>query len=117
MDDITPREIVLMRRAAEDACFAMNRHYKPFIDAVAKPLTIIALLDLVQSKQAEVNELHGFLQISADSESVLFDLNQKKDKQIEAALALIDTTSYSEMNRRMPDFIEQLKEILRGLNK
>lgn len=39
---------------------------------------------------------------------------EEKDKQIETTLALIDTTSYSEIQRRMPDFIDQLKNALRG---
>ncbi|MFN4367149.1 MAG: hypothetical protein ACK4GA_06020 [Acinetobacter sp.] len=34
--------------------------------------------------------------------------------RIDTALALIDTSSYAEMQRRLPDFMDQLKEALRG---
>lgn len=34
--------------------------------------------------------------------------------RIDTALALIDTSSYAEMQRRLPDFIDQLKEALIG---
>lgn len=35
-----------LRRLAQDAIHACNRHYGPFVDAVARPLDIIALLDM-----------------------------------------------------------------------
>lgn len=57
MREITSREMVLMRRAAEDACYAMNAHYGPFIEVIAKPLKIIALLDLIQSQAAKIDAL------------------------------------------------------------
>lgn len=57
MDDLTYEERKRMRRAAEDARDACNRHYGPFIDVVAHPLNILALLAMaergVTSTQAE----------------------------------------------------------------
>ena len=38
----------------------------------------------------------------------------EQNKRIDCVLALIDTTSYSEIQRRMPDFIDQIKDILKG---
>lgn len=38
-----------IRRLAEDAIQAANRHYAPFVDAVAHPLNITALLDMADS--------------------------------------------------------------------
>lgn len=38
-----------IRRLAEDAIEAANRHYGPFVDGVAHPLNITALLDMADS--------------------------------------------------------------------
>lgn len=46
MGDLTYEERKRMRRAAEDARDACNRHYGPFVDVVAHPLNILALLDM-----------------------------------------------------------------------
>ena len=46
MTDLTYEERKAMRRAAEDARDACNRHYGPFVDLVAHPLNILALLDM-----------------------------------------------------------------------
>lgn len=48
----------------------------------------------------------------------VIEMNQSKINELQArvdiALALIDTTSFSEVERRLPDFIEQLKDSLKG---
>ncbi len=46
MADLTYEERKRLRRLAEDARDACNRHYGPFVDAVAHPLNILALLDM-----------------------------------------------------------------------
>ena len=46
MTDLTYEERKHLRRAAEDARDACNRHYGPFVDVVAHPLRILALLDM-----------------------------------------------------------------------
>ena len=43
---LSHRELTLLRRAAEDAIHAANPRYRPFIDAVANPLSILALVDM-----------------------------------------------------------------------
>ncbi|MBN9357442.1 MAG: hypothetical protein J0I15_13390 [Herbaspirillum huttiense] len=45
-NSLSHRELVALRRAAEDAIHAANPHYAPFIAAVAKPLEIYALVDM-----------------------------------------------------------------------
>ncbi|GAA5560710.1 hypothetical protein Asch02_02221 [Acinetobacter schindleri] len=45
---LSHRQLVLIRRAAEDAIHACNRHYGPFVDVVAHPLNICALVDMAQ---------------------------------------------------------------------
>jgi hypothetical protein len=47
MAELTYEERNRLRRLAEDARDACNRHYGPFVDAVAHPLNILALLDMV----------------------------------------------------------------------
>lgn len=46
MADLDHHQRVLLRRLAEDAIHAANRHYGPFVEAVAHPLNILALLDM-----------------------------------------------------------------------
>lgn len=48
MSKLTPRELVLFRRAAEDAIHACNRNYGPFIDVVAHPLNMLKLVDMAE---------------------------------------------------------------------
>ncbi|MCD6663471.1 MAG: hypothetical protein LT082_08735 [Comamonas sp.] len=48
MADLTYEERKRLRRLAEDARDACNRHYGPFVDAVAHPLNILALLDMAE---------------------------------------------------------------------
>ncbi len=43
---LSHRDLTLLRRAAEDAIHAANPRFRPFIDAVAHPLNIIALVDM-----------------------------------------------------------------------
>jgi hypothetical protein len=45
-DLLTYEERKALRRAAEDARDAANPHYGPFVDLVAHPLNILALLDM-----------------------------------------------------------------------
>ncbi|WP_155517655.1 hypothetical protein [Acinetobacter pittii] len=59
---LSQRQLVLIRRAAEDAIHACNRHYGPFVDVVAHPLNICALVDMAQTsigQQGELNKLKG----------------------------------------------------------
>lgn len=79
------------------------------------------LLSKLQSRQAEVDEANAKSQMCRDEKihainrwSQISKELEEKDKRIDMALALIDTTSYSEINRRTPDFIDQLKNCLRG---
>lgn len=54
-------DIKLLRRAAEDAQDACNRHYGPFIDVVAHPLRILAVVDRVKAADAEIARLSAAL--------------------------------------------------------
>ncbi len=45
---LSARELVLLRRAAEDAIHAGNPRFAPFVEAVANPLKILALVDMAQ---------------------------------------------------------------------
>lgn len=49
---LSHRELVLLRRAAEDAIHAANPRYGPFIDAVANPLKLLALVDMAMRSLA-----------------------------------------------------------------
>ncbi|NNP67563.1 hypothetical protein [Acinetobacter sp. Ac_5812] len=60
MSKLSPRELVLFRRAAEDAIHACNRHYGPFIDVVAHPLNMLKLVEMAElsnQQQSKVNDL------------------------------------------------------------
>lgn len=64
---------------------------------------------------------HSSVQIAfmtwVEQQSEIDELKAEKaglGERIDLTLALIDTTSYSEITRRMPDFIDQIKESLRG---
>ncbi|MDP7867908.1 hypothetical protein QWI87_09500 [Acinetobacter baumannii] len=62
---LSQRQLVLIRRAAEDAIHACNRHYGPFVDVVAHPLNICALVDMAQLSvglQVKVEKLKGQLE-------------------------------------------------------
>ncbi len=90
------RELTLIKRAAEDACHAMNRHYKPFIDAVAKPLMIISLVDMAQSRQDELDQAYSDIETFAQAHQRECDIKFKianelkeKDKRIAEILSVI----------------------------
>uniref|UniRef100_UPI00148EFD2B hypothetical protein n=1 Tax=Acinetobacter bereziniae TaxID=106648 RepID=UPI00148EFD2B len=78
-------------------------------------------LFVLQSRKAQIDnitnknkEAHS-REIKKFEENLILKSNiEDKENRIDMALALIDTTSYSEISRRMPDFIDQLKEALRG---
>lgn len=53
MADLTHDERKRIRRAAEDARDAANRHYGPFVDVVAHPLNMLALLDMADRAAAQ----------------------------------------------------------------
>ncbi|MBJ9952182.1 hypothetical protein I5735_03805 [Acinetobacter baumannii] len=57
MTRLDHRELTLIKRAAEDAIHACNRHYGPFVDVVAHPLNIIALVEMAQSHQSVQSEM------------------------------------------------------------
>ncbi len=62
---LSQRQLVLIRRAAEDAIHACNRHYGPFVDVVAHPLNICALVDMAQLSvglKVKVEQLQGQLE-------------------------------------------------------
>jgi hypothetical protein len=42
------QELTMLRHAAENAIHAANPRYKPFIDAVANPLKILALIRMAE---------------------------------------------------------------------
>ncbi|WP_151960869.1 hypothetical protein [Acinetobacter bereziniae] len=86
MDKLNQRQLTLIKRAAEDAIHACNRHYGPFVDVVAHPLNIIALVEMAQSRQAEINQLQSQInemaEVGLSQESAI----REKDKRIEEAL-------------------------------
>jgi hypothetical protein len=55
---LSARQLTLIRRAAEDAIQACNRHYGPFVDVVAHPLNICALVDMAQTSIGQLGELN-----------------------------------------------------------
>jgi O-phosphoseryl-tRNA(Cys) synthetase len=91
VDKLTNRELILFKRAAEDAIHACNRHYAPFIDVVAHPLNIISLVEMAQSRQAELDE---------------------KDKRIEMCKALF--MNYYNGGSDTDDLLDDLEKALRG---
>lgn len=58
-------------------------------------------------RQAKIDELQES-NLNLEGECV------QLQNRIDTALALIDTSSYAEIQRRLPDFMDQLKEALRG---
>ena len=56
MADLTYEERQRMRRLAEDAHDACNRHYGPFVDAMAHPLNVLALLDMAARAAQTANQ-------------------------------------------------------------
>ncbi|WP_436872680.1 hypothetical protein [Acinetobacter haemolyticus] len=89
--ELTPKDLICIRRSAEDAAYAMNRNHKPFIEAVSHPLNIIALVDMAHSSlslQSKVDELQKrvdaalFLIPSIKAENDLWGCDQV-ERQIE----------------------------------
>lgn len=92
MDDLAYRELTLIKRAAEDAIHACNRHYAPFVDVVAHPLNILALVEMAQMKvelKLKIEQLEkGKAEITRLVQSLRneFDLNSdcpQVERQIE----------------------------------
>lgn len=60
MEKLSSQDLIRIRRVAEDAAYAMNRNYKPFVDEVTQPLNVIALVDMAQNShenQTKANKL------------------------------------------------------------
>ncbi|MCG7221997.1 hypothetical protein [Acinetobacter sp. AG3] len=117
MDKLDHRKLTLIKRAAEDAIHACNRHYGPFVDVVAHPLNIIALVEMAQSRQAEVDELSSQNQIlkevaESDMKTIerlesVINLNdselKEKDKRIESAISELESLH----NKKWAEWKEQ----------
>ncbi|EKU29837.1 hypothetical protein C660_11587, partial [Alcaligenes sp. HPC1271] len=75
MASLSYEERKRLRRAAEDARDACNRHFGPFVDVVAHPLNILALLDMVdpvdQQQQKPWPTLKPFVACDASAISYL----------------------------------------------
>ncbi len=114
MDKLNQRQLTLIKRAAEDAIHACNRHYKPFIDVVAHPLNIVALVEMAQSRQAEINQLQSQInemaEVGLSQESVI----KEKDKGIEEALGLIQAWNDQSYRDDAEQLIVDLEDALRG---
>ena len=86
--------------------------------AVDAAWVLRASFDVWQHRQAKVDDLQKELSTTKQVLNNVIDMERaKKDKlqeRVDVALALIDITSYTEMERRLPDFIDQLKQALRG---
>ncbi|WP_228272033.1 hypothetical protein [Acinetobacter nosocomialis] len=114
---LSHRQLVLIRRAAEDAIHACNRHYGPFVDVVAHPLNIIALVDMAKEsicQQAKLSEKDSVISFANRMTNLDQLKNDQLQERIDTALALLDTTSISEINRRTLGFIDQIKQVLKG---
>ena len=63
MAELCYEERKRIRRAAEDARDACNRHYGPFVDVVAHPINILKLLDMADravDRTGAIGKLHLF---------------------------------------------------------
>lgn len=70
MADLIYEERKRLRRAAEDARDACNRHFGPFVDVVAHPLNILALLDMVDpvdQQQRTLANIEAFVACDASA--------------------------------------------------
>ncbi|KGP00551.1 hypothetical protein JT27_15640 [Alcaligenes faecalis] len=70
MANLSYEERKRMRRAAEDARDACNRHFWPFVDVVAHPLNILALLDMVDpvdQQQRTLANIEAFVACDASA--------------------------------------------------
>lgn len=98
-----------MERQGKLAIQAMNEAHK------GSRLELSIAKDIQASLRPELIESERQMNAQLTDENMKLEAEiEEKDKRIETALALIDTTSYSEIQRRMPDFIDQLKVALRG---
>lgn len=60
MASLSYEERKRLRRAAEDARDACNRHFGPFVDVVTHPLNILALLDMAGQADQHQRTLANF---------------------------------------------------------
>lgn len=70
MASLSYEERKRLRRAAEDARDACNRHFGPFVDVVAHPLNILALLDMagqVDKQQRTLANIEAFVACDASA--------------------------------------------------
>lgn len=70
MASLSYEERKRLRRAAEDARDACNRHFGPFVDVVAHPLNILALLDMVDpvdQQQRTLANIQAFVACDASA--------------------------------------------------
>jgi len=114
---LSARQLTLIRRAAEDAIHACNRHYGPFVDVVAHPLNICALVDMAQEsiyQQVKMSEKESVISFANRMANMDQQKNDELQERIDTALAILDTTSISDINRRTLGFVVQLKQALKG---
>ena len=119
MSDLAQQELIRIRRAAEDAAYAMNRNYKPFIDVVSHPLNIIALVDMAQKsikQQSKVDELQNKLAAAEERASICLDykntyLTERDElqKRLDAALKIL-----SSKKKMYVDMFIELEQALKG---
>lgn len=57
---LTFQELIIIRRAAEDACMAANPRLKSFVDTVAHPLNIIALCNMAAAKETKPEPVYTY---------------------------------------------------------
>lgn len=70
MASLSYEERKRLRRAAEDARDTCNRHFGPFVDVVAHPLNILALLDMagqVDKQQRTLANIEAFVACDASA--------------------------------------------------
>ncbi|WP_228267555.1 hypothetical protein [Acinetobacter calcoaceticus] len=109
---LSQRQLVLIRRAAEDAIHACNRHYGPFVDVVAHPLNICALVDMAQMstvQQAKVDELQTLY-----TQQGLNMLNLRK--QVDATIIQIEKFFDDQRQQPTPrEYVNFIANLLEGL--
>lgn len=109
---LSARKLTLIRRAAEDAIHACNRHYGPFVDVVAHPLNICALVDMAETsigQQAKVEELQTLY-----TQQGLNMLNLQK--QVDATIIQIE--KFFDEQRQQPtprEYANFIANLLEGL--
>lgn len=78
------------------------------------PVQIIGARKAWQHQEAGQHSMKAHIDELQESNLNLEGECVQLQNRIDTALALIDTSSYAEMQRRLPDFMDQLKEALRG---